>query len=98
MTRTEVFTLKFVGGMPLSSKTKTGVLYISYKHKSTLHKCPCGCGLDVYLPTTRFLSKLRYQQWDLKVGGDVATLSPSISIRIGCRSHYYIKNNRVRWV
>jgi len=68
-----------------------GVLYISEKYGTASHNCCCGCGMKVVTP----LSSAR---WQLRRAGDLVTLSPSIgNWNFPCRSHYWIKRNRVEW-
>lgn len=68
-----------------------GVLYISEKYGTASHNCCCGCGMKVVTP----LSPAR---WQLRREGDLVTLIPSIgNWNFPCRSHYWIKRNRVEW-
>ncbi len=56
--------------------------------------CPCGCGevLELMLiPEAR-------PRWSLSVDGKRRpTLHPSIWRDTGCRSHFWLRNGRVRW-
>lgn len=68
-----------------------GVLYISYRFKTALHLCPCGCGEKVVTP----LSQAR---WKLTRHGDTVSLHPSIgNWDYACRSHYFIRHNKIVW-
>lgn len=68
-----------------------GVLYISERFKTALHLCPCGCGEKVVTP----LSPAR---WQLTQQGDTVSLHPSIgNWDYACRSHYFIRNNKIVW-
>ncbi len=68
-----------------------GVLYISQKYATAVHKCCCGCGEKVVTP-------LKPTEWSLSVTQGAVTLYPSIgNWSFGCRSHYWIRNNRVVW-
>lgn len=68
-----------------------GVLYISQKYATAVHKCCCGCGEKVVTP-------LKPTEWSLTVTKGAATLRPSIgNWGFACRSHYWIRNNRVVW-
>jgi hypothetical protein len=70
---------------------KDGVLYISEKYGTAIHKCCCGCGQEVVTP-------LSPAQWQLRRAGGKVTLIPSIgNWNFRCRSHYWIKQNRVEW-
>lgn len=66
-----------------------GVLYISEECELAAHKCCCGCGEDVITP-------LRPARWRLDRNGGRVSLYPSIgNWRFACRSHYWIRDNRV---
>jgi hypothetical protein len=68
-----------------------GVLYISQKYATAVHKCCCGCGEKVVTP-------LKPTEWSLSVTKGAVTLYPSIgNWSLGCRSHYWIRDNRVVW-
>lgn len=69
-----------------------GTLYISMQYATAAHKCCCGCGTDVYTP-------LSPTDWKLTFDGRTVSLTPSIgNWSFPCQSHYFITNNRVRWV
>lgn len=73
------------------SVLEDGVLYISQKYKTTLHKCCCGCGETVVL-------QLTYAHWQLEVQGIKVSLHPSVgNWGMRCQSHYWIKNSEVVW-
>lgn len=66
-----------------------GVLYISEEYASAGHRCCCGCGEEVITP-------LNPAQWQVRKSGAGVSLFPSIgNLKFACRSHYWIKNNRV---
>lgn len=66
-----------------------GVLYISKECELAAHKCCCGCGEDVITP-------LNPARWRLDRHGGRVSLHPSIgNWKFACRSHYWIRNNRV---
>lgn len=68
-----------------------GTLYVSMPYRTTLHLCCCGCSNQVVLP-------LRPTAWELTYNGDTITMSPSVgNWSFPCRSHYWIRNNRVEW-
>ena len=80
----------FVESAPL--QLEPGKIYISIKYHTVLHLCPCGCGEEVVTP-------LAPDQWQLLYDGESISLFPSIgNYRFPCRSHYFIKKNRVLWV
>jgi hypothetical protein len=66
-----------------------GVLYISITYATAVHKCCCGCGLDVVTPLTP-------TDWQMTFDGATVSLSPSIgNWDFPCRSHYIIDRARV---
>lgn len=68
---------------------KEGILYISEECELAAHKCCCGCGEDVITP-------LNSARWRLDRHGGRVSLHPSIgNWKSACRSHYWIRNNRV---
>src|SRR5215469_13756786 len=81
-------TFEFVESVP--EDMKEGVLYISTKYASAIHKCCCGCGNEVVTP-------LSPVQWALTFDGETVSLYPSIgNWTLACRSHYWITHNKVR--
>jgi hypothetical protein len=57
-------------------------------------RCPCGCGRKIELLVIREAKP----RWDLKV--DTAgrpTLAPSVWLRDGCKSHFWIHRGVVKW-
>lgn len=68
-----------------------GRLYISPKYRAAVHLCCCGCGEKVVTP-------LSPAEWRIELAQGRATLYPSIGNgSITCRSHYWIRDNRVIW-
>jgi hypothetical protein len=68
-----------------------GVLYISLKYKTALHKCACGCGNEVVTP-------LGPTDWTLFEQRGRISLWPSVgSWNLPCRSHYWIRHDVVAW-
>lgn len=58
-------------------------------------QCPCGCGQRVELP----LLAEAIPRWKISV--DVKnrpTLQPSVWLKGGCRSHYFVRGGKVVWV
>lgn len=77
----------FVESMP--DRIDEGVLYISERYKTAIHKCCCGCGEEVVTP-------LSPAEWAVRRSGDAVSLHPSVgNWSIACRSHYWIRVNRV---
>jgi hypothetical protein len=68
-----------------------GKIYVSIEYATVVHKCCCGCGKEVVTP-------LSPTDWKLIFNGKTISLDPSIgNWSFPCRSHYWIRNNRVRW-
>src|SRR5581483_3035771 len=74
----------------LPDRLEEGVLYICEEFSLTAHKCCCGCGEDVF-------NKLNSAKWRLtKMRDGSVSLEPSIgNWKYACKSHYWIRNNRV---
>ncbi len=86
--RAKQFSPAFVG--PFPDLVEEGVLYVSMEFRSALHRCACGCGRDVVTP-------LGTAQWRLIYDGRVS-LHPSVgNWGLPCRSHYWIRENKVVW-
>ena len=82
-------THRFVEIIP--AELDEGVIYISTTYATATHRCCCGCGKEVVTP-------LSPTDWTLIFDGDSVTLDPSIgNCSFPCRSHYWIRNDRVRW-
>ena len=61
---------------------------------SVAMRCPCGCGQKVELA----LMPEAQPRWILRVGPDRSpTLEPSVWLRDGCRSHYFVRRGKVQW-
>lgn len=62
---------------------------------SVAMRCPCGCGQAIELA----LIPEAKPRWKLRVESDeTPTLSPSVWLREGCRSHFFVRRGRVVWV
>ena len=87
--RLTTITPEFVELVP--AQLEPGVLYISERYKTVLHKCCCGCGQDVVTP-------LSSAQWQLQRAGNSVTLYPSVgNWSFPCQSHYWIRRNKIVW-
>jgi hypothetical protein len=68
-----------------------GTIYISIRFATASHLCCCGCGQKVVTPITP-------TDWRLIFDGKTVSLDPSVgNWGFACRSHYWIRNNRVLW-
>lgn len=89
MTRLTAFEPEFVEEM--SRELAPGVLYVSMAYGTTSHLCFCGCGAEVVLP-------LHPTGWTLTFDGEHVSLDHSVgSWALPCKSHYFLRENRVRW-
>lgn len=80
---------KFVQYIP--DIMEEGVIYISMDFATAAHLCACGCGNEVITPFSP-------TDWNMTFNGEAVSLRPSIgNWSFDCRSHYWIKNNRVEW-
>lgn len=62
---------------------------------SVAMRCPCGCGQRVELALIREAKP----RWSLRhEGGRRPTLYPSVWLREGCRSHFFVRDGRICWV
>ena len=79
----------FVDTIP--SELEEGRLYISKRYRTAMHRCCCGCGLEVVTP-------LNPAKWRLTETGATVSLYPSVgNWSFPCQSHYWIEKNEVRW-
>lgn len=70
---------------------KESVVYVSIPYATVAHKCWCGCGKEVVTP-------LSPTDWKLIFDGKTISLYPSIgNWSFPCRTHYWIRKNRVQW-
>jgi hypothetical protein len=91
MTKVNTLNPVFVEFIPPDPKLEPGKLYVSMNFSTTVHLCASGCGLKVVLP-------LNPAKWQLRFDGDAVSLSPSVgNWDYPCRSHYWIRNNKIQW-
>lgn len=80
---------EFVESVP--EQLLDGIIYVSIRFASVIHKCCCGCGKEVVTP-------LSPRDWQLIFDGHSISLYPSIgNWNFPCQSHYWIKQNIVEW-
>ena len=90
--RLKTITPEFVEFIPTEGKDLIpGIVYISMKHGMVVYRCPCGCGgLSEFM-----LDPIRFR---MEYDGSNVSFCPSIGISyLECRSHYWIRNNRIEW-
>lgn len=79
----------FVSDIP--EMLEEGIIYISLKHNTALHKCAYGCGEEVVTPISP-------NDWKLTYDGRSVTLYPSIgNWNFKCRSHYWLREGKIIW-
>ncbi len=82
-------TYRFVEYVP--DETEDGIIYVSIVFATGVRKCCCGCGHEVVTP-------LSATDWRLIFDGKTVSPHPSVGNRsLECRSHYWIRQRRVRW-
>lgn len=80
---------KFVDFIP--EAIEEGILYVSFKYCTAIHKCVCGCGNEVVTP-------LSPTDWEITFNGKSVSLHPSIgNWNFDCKSHYWIIKNKIRF-
>ena len=89
MSEATAFVPAFVEFIP--NTLEPGVIYVSIRFRTVSHLCASGCGEEI---TTH----LGRHDWTLEYDGSVS-LRPSIgNFDLPCRSHYFIRHNKVVWV
>jgi Family of unknown function (DUF6527) len=89
MTRRSEISYKFIESAP--DFLEDGVVYVSFRFATAMHKCCCGCGYEVATP-------LSPAGWRVTWDGRSVSLYPSIgNWGLPCRSHYWIENNKIVW-
>ena len=73
---------------------ESGILYISEEYGSMVHLCACGCGTKAAISFKPFWEN----GWDYERDGNVVSFHPCLLHRFKCKSHYYLKKNRVEWI
>lgn len=82
-------TPEFVEFIP--KELEEGVLYISIRFRTAVHKCACGCG-------NKTVTRFSPIDWKLIYNGKTVSLSPSIgNWGFPCQSHYWIWENKIEW-
>ena len=85
----KTLSFKFVELIP--EEILENCVYISIEYSTAVHKCCCGCGMEVITPISP-------TDWKLIYDGETISLYPSIgNWSFDCKSHYFIKNNNIKW-
>lgn len=80
---------EFVEYMP--EEIREGIIYVSQKYETAIHLCACGCGRKVVTPTGD-------SWWSITINDGKVTLNPSIgNWQLPCKTHYFIRDNRIEW-
>lgn len=89
MKREIVLKYEFVEFIP--DGLKDGTIYVSMAFATAVHKCCCGCRNEVITPISP-------TDWKIIFDGESISLYPSIgNWSFACRSHYWIRRNKVVW-
>lgn len=74
----------------IPKEMKDGVIYVSRRFGTAIHRCACGCGEQTVTPFTGM------KAWTLTDGPNGVTLRPSIgNQQFPCKSHYWITDGKV---
>ena len=83
------FQHRFVEDIPDTLEPQ--MLYIAIDCGAVVHLCACGCGNESVTPLGR-------SDWSITYDGETVSLSPSVgNWSFPCQSHYFIKNDNIRW-
>ena len=74
-----------------------GILYVSLTFRTIIHKCCCGCGNPTVTPFPRNGTGWTVTVEQGESDNPLVTLEPSIFNTFECKSHYWIRQNRVVW-
>jgi hypothetical protein len=75
----------------IPERVEEGILYVSHRYGTAVHRCACGCGEEVVTP-------LGPVDWSIKITNGAVTLDPSIgNWSFACQAHYFIRKGRVVW-
>lgn len=83
--------------LPRHEDLEEGKIYLSYKYSVSKHLCACGCkGLTVLPFSTTHMDQIN---WIMTGDKDKVTFRPSIgNWQFSCMSHYYITDNKIKWL
>ena len=93
----------FVEHVPPDAEMEDGVIYISEKFSTSIHMCACGCRGKTVMPIN-FVQEDGVRTtygWDytwVATDSVSVTFSPSVGNQnFPCKSHYFIRNNKIEW-
>jgi hypothetical protein len=87
---------QFVEYMP--DDISEGVLYISRRFETAIHRCACGCGEETVTPlwapngSTDHWTLTENERGECTLHGSVG------NYQIPCKSHYLITDNQIIWL
>lgn len=56
--------------------------------------CPCGCKQTISLNLMPTKNK---PSWSFEDNKGLPTITPSICRKVGCRSHFFLRNGKIAW-
>ena len=81
--------------LPKPQDVPEGEIHYCHNYNVISFKCPCGCGEHIFINSKGYMPSATC--WDIQLHGDKVTASPSIRMTGGCKSHYFIRVNKVHW-
>lgn len=90
------YTFEYVSDTPLNiPKFKVFVICEGSNPDSLVFKCPCGCQVDIHLNLLTDASP----SWEVvRYKKHKHSIYPSVWRTTGCRSHFFLRNNKIIWV
>ena len=90
MSKVTEVTYAFVDSAP--KQLEPGKIYVSTKYRAIVHLCLCGCNEKVLL-------RLDPDDWSFTFDGRTISIHDSVgNVGLPCRSHYFVRRNRVIWL
>ena len=84
--------------LPDEPSLEDGVLYVVDAPHYVEYNCPCGCGNVVMIPYYTSEPEKGDYGWGLTEQEGKISLYPSVfSTAWPCKSHYFIRDNRIVW-
>lgn len=91
----------FIETVPPDDDMEDGVLYVSEKYGTAIHMCACGCRGKTVMPINfqKEDGTMTTYGWDYtRTDNGLVSFSPSVgNFNFPCKSHYFIRNNKVEW-